>query len=155
LNTALELQAIARVDRIGQQQETNVWLYLVDGTVEESIHQLSVKRRMEHMGKTKFHDKGKSEESTPEVLDSNLEEANSLEMQQAPLTDLLAKGEKGSEVVKEEDLWDCLFGAMVREREDGSSAIDTHGLRLDKEVRRHLVAEAATERLAAEAQTGH
>lgn len=59
LNTALELQAIARVDRIGQQQETSVWLYLVDGTVEESIHQLSVKRRMEHIGKTMVNGNGK------------------------------------------------------------------------------------------------
>ncbi|KAG8413208.1 hypothetical protein J3458_012796 [Metarhizium acridum] len=51
LNTALELQAIARVDRIGQQHETTVWLYLVSGTVEESIYNLSVQRRMEHMGR--------------------------------------------------------------------------------------------------------
>ncbi|KAI8192877.1 putative ATP-dependent helicase [Colletotrichum sp. SAR 10_65] len=32
LNTALELQAIARVDRIGQKHETTVWLYLIEGT---------------------------------------------------------------------------------------------------------------------------
>ncbi len=63
LNTALELQAIARVDRIGQQHETTVWLYLVDGTVEESIYNLSVQRRMEHMGRTLL--RGKSKEGTP------------------------------------------------------------------------------------------
>ena len=50
LNTALELQAIARVHRIGQKHETTVWLYVVDGTVEESIYNLSVRRRMMHMG---------------------------------------------------------------------------------------------------------
>lgn len=50
VNTALELQAIARVHRIGQAHETTVWLYIVDGTVEESIYNLSAQRRMEHMG---------------------------------------------------------------------------------------------------------
>ena len=49
LNTALELQAIARVDRIGQQHETTVWLYIAEGTVEESIYKLSVQRRLEHV----------------------------------------------------------------------------------------------------------
>lgn len=107
LNTALELQAIARVDRIGQQHETTVWLYIVEGTVEESIYNLSVQRRMEHMGRNL---KGKSKESTPELLDANLEVANSLEMQQASLTRLMGKGRISGEVVDKNDLWQCLFG---------------------------------------------
>jgi E3 ubiquitin-protein ligase SHPRH len=179
LNTALELQAIARVDRIGQRQETNVWLYLISGTVEESIHQLSVKRRMEHIGQArgKGKGKGKAKETTPEeLLDSNLDEANSLEMQQALLTQLMAKGEMGGEVVEPDDLWECLFGASapqsrpggdlddnnnddydsndndhVRTRgagAGGDQAIDEHELRNDPEVRRHLGAEAASRRLA-------
>jgi E3 ubiquitin-protein ligase SHPRH len=161
LNTALELQAIARVDRIGQQQETNVWLYLVDGTVEESIHQLSVKRRMEHIGQARSQGKGKAKELTPdEILDSNLEEANSLELQQAPLTRLLVKDEKGGEMVEKEDLWDCLFGGVGRRNTngsrngDGNRAIGTE-LKLDQEVRRHLGAEAATQRLAEEVLNAH
>jgi E3 ubiquitin-protein ligase SHPRH len=158
LNTALELQAIARVDRIGQHQETNVWLYLVDGTVEESIHQLSVKRRMEHIGqtissKTQKNGKGKAKELTPdELLDTNLEEANSMELQQASLTGLLAKGGKGGEMVEKEDLWDCLFGAGSQKNADQnvnrSQAIDDHRLRFDRQVQRHLGAEAAEERRA-------
>jgi E3 ubiquitin-protein ligase SHPRH len=107
LNTALELQAIARVDRIGQQHETTVWLYIVEGTVEESIYNLSVQRRMEHMGRNL---KGKSKESTPELVDANLEVANSLEMQQASLSRLMGKGRISGEVVGKEDLWQCLFG---------------------------------------------
>lgn len=152
LNTALELQAIARVDRIGQQQETNVWLYLVDGTVEESIHQLSVRRRMEHIG---HHGAGKARDD--ELLDGNLEEANSLELQQAPLTRLLVKGEKGGEVVQKEDLWDCLFGGVAARRKgEGSRALDDHPeVSGDTEVRRYLGAEAATQRLAEAAQTGN
>ena len=158
LNTALELQAIARVDRIGQQQETNVWLYLVDGTVEESIHQLSVRRRMEHIGQTisskkRSSGKGKGKELTPdELLDTNLEEANSMELQQASLTRLLAKGGRGGEMVEKADLWDCLFGgagAGFRARaRDHSRALGNHVVRFDREVRRHLGAEAAEERRA-------
>jgi E3 ubiquitin-protein ligase SHPRH len=152
LNTALELQAIARVDRIGQHQETNVWLYLVDGTVEESIYKLSVKRRMEHIGQTisskkQKNGKGKAKELTPdELLDTNLEEANSMELQQASLTGLLAKEGKGGEMVEKEDLWDCLFGGVGVENAQRRRAIDNHQVRFDQEVRRHLVAEAAEER---------
>lgn len=149
LNTALELQAIARVDRIGQHQETNVWLYLVDGTVEESIHQLSVQRRMEHMGQTLAKGKGKAKESTPEeILDTNLEEANSMELQQASLTGLLAKGGKGGENIQEEDLWDCLFGGVGQRNTKRN--LNDHELRLDREITRHLGAEAAEERMAAD-----
>ncbi|RFU80897.1 snf2 family helicase atpase [Trichoderma arundinaceum] len=107
LNTALELQAIARVDRIGQQHETTVWLYIVSGTVEESIYNLSVRRRMEHMGRNL---KGKSKESTPELLDANIEEANTLELEQAALSKLMSKDRSAGEMVDQSDLWECLFG---------------------------------------------
>ncbi|KIN03780.1 hypothetical protein OIDMADRAFT_116781 [Oidiodendron maius Zn] len=152
LNTALELQAIARVDRIGQEQETNVWLYLIGGTVEESIHQLSVKRRMEHIGQAKA--KGKAKETTPEeILDSNLEEANSLELQQAPLTRLLAKGQTGGEMIEQDDLWECLFGSQLNGRSEQrgpgeGQVIGSHELRNNEEVRRYLAAGAATMRVA-------
>ncbi|TVY36568.1 putative ATP-dependent helicase [Lachnellula subtilissima] len=146
LNTALELQAIARVDRIGQQQETNVWLYLVDGTVEESIHQLSVKRRMEHIGQRFLKGKGKARESDPaEFLDTNFEEANSMELQQASLSGLLAKGGKGGEMVEQEDLWDCLFGGVSQKAAERT--LENSDIMFDAEVSRHLRAEAAQERL--------
>lgn len=150
LNTALELQAIARVDRIGQQQETNVWLYLVDGTVEESIHQLSVKRRMEHIGKRITRVKGKEHEVAPEdALDSKLEEVNSIELQQASLTGLLAKGDKLGEMVMKEDLWDCLFGGRQKKGTASkalSGAVGDSELRFEGEVGRELRAGAAEER---------
>ncbi|KAL7931223.1 SNF2 family N-terminal domain-containing protein [Trichoderma chlorosporum] len=107
LNTALELQAIARVDRIGQRHETTVWLYIVSGTVEESIYNLSVRRRMEHMGRNL---RGKSKESTPELLDANIEEANTLELEQAALSKLMSKDRSAGEMVDRSDLWECLFG---------------------------------------------
>jgi len=138
LNTALELQAIARVDRIGQQHETTVWLYIVDGTVEESIYDLSVQRRMEHMGRNV---KGKSKESTPELLDAKLDEANALEMQQAHLSKLMGKDGISGEAVDKDDLWTCLFRHLhskevVGEKEAANPAI-----------RRFLAAEAAEARM--------
>jgi E3 ubiquitin-protein ligase SHPRH len=147
LNTALELQAIARVDRIGQHQETNVWLYLVDGTVEESIHQLSVKRRMEHIGQRLKNGKGKQKELTPdELLDTRLEEANSMELQEASLANLFAKGGKGGENVETEDLWDCLFGGVGQRNANAERTLENSDLRFDHEVRRQLGAEAAEQR---------
>ncbi|QSZ29404.1 hypothetical protein DSL72_003918 [Monilinia vaccinii-corymbosi] len=114
LNTALELQAIARVDRIGQTSDTSVWLYNIAGTVEESIHELSVKRRLEHLGHAARSKKGKERALTDEELvASGLEEANSLELQKTILADLMAKG-KGGEVVSENDLWACLFGGRKK-----------------------------------------
>ena len=131
INTALELQAIARVHRIGQQQATTIWLYVIDGTVEESIYEISVRRRLEHMNQ---YGKGKSYELTPEMLDTN----NSLELQNASLAKLLTKGRTGAgEVVNQNDLWSCLFGKV----KTGKRVVASETL--DVEIRGHLGAEAA------------
>jgi E3 ubiquitin-protein ligase SHPRH len=145
LNTALELQAIARVDRIGQAHETTVWLYVVDGTVEESIYNLSVQRRMEHIGRPNDNDrgKGKSKEATPELMDASLEAANTLEMQQASLSRLMGKGSSG-ETIEKGDLWQCLFGHV--QRGPGTAAAEEmamNEMRENTAVRSFLAAEAA------------
>jgi E3 ubiquitin-protein ligase SHPRH len=124
------LQAIARVHRIGQQQATTVWLYIIDGTVEESIYEISVQRRLEHIGR---NGKGKSTELTPELLDTS----NSLELQEAPLAKLLTKARTGGEFVEGKDLWSCLFGNSARQNRVAGSDL------LDREIARHLGAEAA------------
>lgn len=112
LNTALELQAIARVDRIGQQHETTVWLYLVSGTVEESIYNLSVRRRMEHMGRrSRNRNRDSSRAAAPEVLDASIEAANTLELEHAALSKLMSKDRTAGEMVAKGDLWECLFGS--------------------------------------------
>lgn len=126
VNTALELQAIARVDRIGQMHETSVYLYVTAGTVEESIYNLSVKRRMEHMGRQKQQhrqhgtdedgNRGKSGDATPDLqmLDpSRLDAANTLELEQAALTKLMSKDRTAGELVDSGDLWECLFGHVA------------------------------------------
>lgn len=80
-----------------------MWLYLVDGTVEESIYNLSVSRRLEHMGRVA---KGKGEGASP----AELEAANTLELEQAQLSRLIRKDRSGGEVVDKGDVWQCLFG---------------------------------------------
>ncbi|KAI8633085.1 SNF2 family N-terminal domain-containing protein [Xylariaceae sp. FL1651] len=110
LNTALELQAIARVDRIGQEHETTVWLYLIEDTVEEYIHNLSERRRLAHMGEIGMYE---SKKTTEEVSAMTLEAANSWELEQAAPTTLISKHGEG-EAVDQRDLWECLFGAAPR-----------------------------------------
>ena len=141
LNTALELQAIARVDRIGQQHETTVWLYLISGTVEESIHNLSVQRRMEHMGRR--NRKGKSKEATPELLDASIEEANTLELEHAALSKLMSKDKTAGEMVDKGDLWECLFGHV----DGGGDQEPQRDNRFqERAVKSYLAAEAAEAR---------
>lgn len=114
INTAIELQAIARVHRIGQEQETTVWLYIVDGTVEESIYKLSVRRRMKHLNASpedsNGRGKGKTTKSAPDLADDAIEAANSIELEQANLSKLMGKGKTQGEAVEKGDLWECLFG---------------------------------------------
>ncbi|MCJ1471859.1 hypothetical protein MMC13_000500 [Lambiella insularis] len=103
INTALELQAIARVHRIGQYHSTTVWMYLVEDTVEKAIYDISVTRRLAHIGRSV------QKSASSDLGEDDLEAANSLELQEAPLSKLLTKGPGGGEMVEKEDLWNCLF----------------------------------------------
>ncbi|KAI5924324.1 SNF2 family N-terminal domain-containing protein [Camillea tinctor] len=147
LNTALELQAIARVHRIGQKHETTVWLYVVDGTVEESIYNLSVQRRLQHISDA---NKGKSKETTPEVSDLNLEAANSMELQQAALPQLMDRNPKLGENIDQSDLWECLFGHLSKD--DSPAAVEDDERMNNPAVMGFLAAEAADERRRAQAE---
>jgi len=146
INPAIELQAIARVHRIGQQRPTTVYMYLISETVEEAIYDISVSRRLEHMGRRQkeFASSSCSGTATPALQENAIDAANSMELQQAPLRKLLQKKGDG-EIVGQEDLWNCLF-SKPRRRQAGVS----HGL-LEMEVGRHLRAEAAEGRRATDA----
>lgn len=143
LNTPLELQAIARVDRIGQQHETTVWLYLVSGTVEESIYNLSVQRRMEHMGRRS--NKAKAREATPpgELPDASFDAANTLELEHAALSRLMSKDRSAGEMVDKGDLWECLFGHVAAGAGEGPQR---DGRLQEKAVMSYMAGEAAEER---------
>jgi E3 ubiquitin-protein ligase SHPRH len=111
INTALELQAIARIQRIGQRKKTTVWKYVVSGTVEETIHDISTARRLEYL---EGHVKGGAGASAPAVLENQLDVANSKELEIASFNKMLAKGSGGGEMVHHDDLWSCLFGHAKR-----------------------------------------
>ncbi|KAJ5500538.1 Zinc finger RING-type [Penicillium expansum] len=144
INTAIELQVIARVHRIGQNRPTTVWMYLVSGTVEESIYEISVTRRLAHiMEKEKQANKALSK--TPadgdSVTEEAIESANSMELQDATLTTLMQRGSVGGEMVKKDDLWQCLFGNTKQKDSTEPSA------EAEREVGRFLRGEAAEQRM--------
>jgi E3 ubiquitin-protein ligase SHPRH len=152
INTALELQAIARVHRIGQQRETTVWMYLVADTVEESIYDISVTRRLAHLKRriSSSANTSRSGTITPNdtvVTEGAIDAANSLELQSADLTRLLTSGKSGGEVVGSDDLWQCLFGKADQRGQGLSAALGE----ADTAVGRLLRAEAADERVQAAA----
>jgi len=154
VNTGLELQAIARVHRIGQQQETRVWLYIIANSVEESVLALSTHRRLEMMGAN--DKKGKSKNNKPRKkkavtdstasssresdmsendIESMLENANSNELLEASAK-MMDKTPGGGEVVNDGDLWNCLFGVSRKNRSEAQL-----------NTRRHLAASAAEHRM--------
>jgi len=51
VNTALELQAISRIHRIGQKKPTCVWMFSITGSVEESIMLLSTRKKVKEREK--------------------------------------------------------------------------------------------------------
>lgn len=148
INTAIELQAIARVHRIGQHRPTTVWMYLVSGTVEESIYELSVARRLAHIiqkekqeKKTRLAVADEGDEPLIEDLtETAIDSANSMEMEDASLTNLMTSGASGGELVKKDDLWRCLFGNSVQK--NGNDRLNE----TEMEVGRFLRGEAAEQR---------
>ena len=109
-----------------------MWLYVVSGTVEQSVLNLATKRRLELAGvKTLAQD-------TPlhALTEMELDEVNSEELKQSRV--LVERGPGGGEVVVDTDLLDCLIGS-ARDKLHEQRAVD--------EVRRQLMAEAAERRI--------
>jgi len=140
INPAIELQAIARVHRIGQQRPTTVFMYLISDTVEEAIYDISVARRLAHMGRNAS---SRSGSATPALQEKTLDAANSMELEATPLKQLLGKKGDG-EVVLADDLWTCLFGKPRKQ----NSAV------LNREIGRELRAGAAETRVTVRAASG-
>ncbi|CAD0110326.1 unnamed protein product, partial [Aureobasidium uvarum] len=144
INTAIELQAIARVHRIGQQRPTTVYMYLIGDTVEEAIYEISVARRLAHMQKANKKEPRRSKSSTPALGEAAIDAANSLELQQAPISKLLVQGKGDGEVVPNDDLWSCLFGRAAKSQRQQQQPVVS--AELEAEVGRHLRGEAAENR---------
>lgn len=147
INTAIELQAIARVHRIGQQRPTTVFMYLIGDTVEEAIYEISVARRLAHMQKATStkQESQRSKSATPALGEAAIDAANSLELQQAPVSKLLVQGKGDGEVVPNDDLWSCLFSRSAKSQRQQQQPIVVSA-ELETEVARHLRGEAAENR---------
>lgn len=149
INAAIELQAVARVHRIGQKRETTVWMFLVHDTVEEAIYDISVRRRLAHIQRSvKEVEDGNDAITTSTTMfeEKSLDAANSLELQAAPLSKLLTKGQSGGEVVDKEDLWTCLFKKKKMKKADYAVADENVGGVMGEEISRFLRADAAAQR---------
>ncbi|OAC99510.1 hypothetical protein MUCCIDRAFT_157228 [Mucor lusitanicus CBS 277.49] len=66
LNESLEKQAVNRVHRIGQTEETSVFWYIVQDTIEERIHAIHDIKRLHNQNSTAaINDNGKTQMSKP------------------------------------------------------------------------------------------
>lgn len=119
-------------------------MYLVTDTVEEAIYDVSVSRRLAHMGNSSKSQGAKNMDA--DVEENTLEAANSLEMQEVPLAKLLSKGPGGGEVVEKGDVWKCLFGKGKRVQSKMVAGKSRNG-EVHDVVGRHLGAEAAEARM--------
>lgn len=86
VQTALELQAISRIHRIGQKKPTTAWMFTISGTVEESIVLLSTRRRLEFKEQLEEEELAKSASSLVKT---------------------------GGEFVDSSDLWNSFFSHKV------------------------------------------
>ena len=121
--------------RIGQHSPTTVWMYIVEDTVEKSIYDISVTRRLAQMGRSG----DKVERSGEASLEGKIDAANTMELEGQALGHLLAKGTSGGEVVSQEDLWKCLFSHRPGQHGYSQEA--------EREVARHFGGVAAEARM--------
>ena len=112
-------------------------MYLVEDTVEKAIYDISVERRMSHIGHAGA--KNTPTRRKARIDEDQIEAANTLELEQAPLSQMLTKGPGGGEMVGNEDLWRCLF----RRQPQQGQPLTTEA---EAEVARHLRLSAAQQR---------
>lgn len=123
-------------------------MYLVSDTVEESIYNLSVSRRLAHIYEKEKEVKGNGESLSGKLTEVAIDSANSMEMQDATLSRMMAGGASGGELVRKDDLWQCLFGKPNQKDANGLS----NGA--DSELGRLLRGEAAEQRREARNHAG-
>lgn len=77
--------------------------------------------------------------SNCEEIEGQIEAANTLELEAAPLGKMLSSGASGGELVNKEDLWSCLFRQKPAQNQAVSPTVE-------REMGRRLRAAAAEER---------
>ena len=100
--------------------------------MEKAIYDISVTRRMSHISQTTVEHVREVDGSN--LTESKIEAANSLELQEAPLSKLLSKGSSGGEMVSKEDVLQCLFGQQPKPTSEISQTISAADDRLDQSV---------------------
>lgn len=127
-------------------------MYLISDTVEKSIYDISVSRRLDHIIQKEREEKASSSKAPVHEVNGDgavienlsevaIDSANSLEVQDAPLSKLMEGGAFGGELVKKDDLWQCLFG-NPRQQQRANGSLSANG-----DVARFLRAEAAEQRM--------
>lgn len=120
-------------------------MYLISNTVEESVYDISVSRRLAHILE-KEKENGEidatSQLSLEKVTENAIDAANTNEVQDAPVAKLMAGGPSGGEMVAKDDLWQCLFGKASRNGLATSESTEER----QQEIHRFLRGEAAEER---------
>ncbi|ODQ64050.1 hypothetical protein NADFUDRAFT_61749 [Nadsonia fulvescens var. elongata DSM 6958] len=105
VNTALELQAISRIHRIGQIRTTTVWMFTMANTVEESVLKLTTKRRLNILQETSSKDINELE-----ITDETLDVSNSNDLNQS-LGQMVDNNKNNGEIVAASDLWAAFFSS--------------------------------------------
>lgn len=98
VNTALEVQAMSRIHRIGQKHRTTVWMFCIASTVEEGIYKLASGRRIDYVKSHGGH-------AENDITEDDIDISNTHELAQG----MGAMVDKGGEVVRTDDVWKVLF----------------------------------------------
>lgn len=120
-------------------------MYLVSNTVEESVYDISVSRRLTHIlekekGNEVFSDiNSVGQLAINNVTETAIDAANTSEVQNAPVAKLMAGGSGSGEMVEKDDLWQCLFGKASRNGLVSSASTEER----QREIGRFLRGEAA------------
>jgi E3 ubiquitin-protein ligase SHPRH len=107
---------------------STLWCHVVDGTIEQSVLNLATRRRMTLVGQVEDGEEQK-------VIDQKLLAVGAEELREG-LSTMVEKWPGGGEMVKKEDLWDCLFsdGAGVLSNKKATNGVVSG---VDRELRGH------------------
>lgn len=110
MNTALELQAVSRINRIGQTRETYIWQFCVEDTVEQTILGATTRERMlqtVHVG--------------------SLDGADSSALAEAPSQISLVDRKSGAEIVSDNSLLRRILFKEDESSNEPQEPLEGHG----------------------------
>lgn len=93
VNLSFELQAVSRIHRIGQERETTVWNFVIEGTIEESIAYLGTKKRL----------------MAAKMRGNEIVEIDENELEAKEMTKVNEGDKREGEIIDDDDLWASFF----------------------------------------------